>query len=101
MLQFINTHKELFASNGELKYIDGICFSDSKDSVIIQAADILAGAVNMILKRKNSNWKSDDSFVKILNIVMPYIQDFESYNSKTAYIENEEVYANILKFYER
>lgn len=101
MLQFINTHKELFASNGELRCIDGICFSDSKDVVIIQAADILAGAVNMILKRKNSNWKSDASFVEILNIVMPYIQDFKSYNCKTAYIENEEVYDDILKFYER
>ena len=101
MLQFINTHKELFESNGELKYMDDICFSDSKDVVIIQAADILAGAVNMILKRKNSDWKSDASFVEILNIVMPYIQDFESYNSKTAYIENEEVYDDILKFYER
>lgn len=101
MMRFINIHKELFASNGDLKHIDDICFSDSKDVVIIQAADILAGAVNMILKRKNSNWKSDDSFVAILDIVMPYIQDFENYNSKTTYIENEEVYEEILKFYER
>ncbi|MDU8964588.1 DUF3800 domain-containing protein [Clostridium tertium] len=99
MLLFVKKHKELFQV--ELNYINEIRFSNSENKVMIQAADILAGSVNMILKRKNINWKADISFVNILNIVIPYISDFGTKDSNTVYVENYEVYSNIMKFYEK
>lgn len=99
MFLFVNEHKYLF--HGNLNHIYEIKFSNSKNTLMIQAADILAGSINMILKRKNINWKNDISFINILNTVIPYIKDFCNEDSNTVYVENLEVFLNIMKFYDQ
>lgn len=97
MYEFINTHKFM----NQLPHIGEITFSDSKSEVSIQAADILAGSVNMILKCKHTNWSDDKSFGDIFEIVWPYILNFERKESHTEYIENEKHFSKIRKFYKQ
>lgn len=95
MYEFINTHEFM----NQLYHIGKITFSDSKSDVSIQAADILAGSVNMILKCKHNNWRDDQSFGDIFEIVWPYIWDFGREESHTTYIENENHFREVCEFY--
>ena len=95
MYEFIDTHEFM----NQLYHIGEINFSDSKSDVRIQAADILAGSVNMILKCKHNNWRDDQSFSDIFEIVWPYILDFGREESHTAYIENENHFSEVCEFY--
>ena len=96
MYEFIKTHEFM----NQLYHIGEITFSDSKSDVGVQAADILAGSVNMILKCKCNNWRDDQSFCDIFNIVWQYILDFDGEECHTAYIENENHFNEVCKFYE-
>lgn len=96
MYEFIKTHEFM----NQLYHIGEIIFSDSKSDVGVQAADILAGSVNMILKCKCNNWGDDQSFCDIFNIVWQYILDFDGEECHTAYIENEDHFNEVCKFYE-
>lgn len=95
MYKFINTNEFM----NQLYHIGEITFSDSKSDVSIQAADILAGSVNMILKCKHNNWRDDQSFGDIFEIVWPYILDFGREESHTVYIENENHFSEVCEFY--
>lgn len=83
-----------------LVHIGDISFTESKENPMIQAADILAGSVNMILKKKNDDWKNDNSFKRILNNIIPIMKDYGNDNSKTYFMEHPDIWADMLSFYE-
>lgn len=53
----------------------------------------------MILKCKHNNWRDDQSFGDIFEIVWPYILDFGREESHTVYIENENHFSEVCEFY--
>lgn len=98
IVEVFELNKKMWQCFGEIR------FEDSKSNEMIQAADILAGAVNMILKRKNKAWRKDESFVAILKIMKPILRDFKDGENgnlhRTYFMQPEKEWNELMKFYE-
>lgn len=78
MLQRQSENNQEYYGGVQTQHISKIEFIDSNIQLMIQAADILAGAVNYTLKDKAKNkWKVDRSTENIIHNVLPFIMDNE------------------------
>lgn len=100
MIQFIVQNPDLFEGNQKLDRINQIKFVDSKSNPCIQAADILAGAVNAVLKRKITDWDKTVFFKEVVQRVIPLLDVYKN-NDRTHFIDVEKNYNDILQFYKR
>ena len=100
MVRFIKNSQEFYDNDGDLKHIESeMIFMDDKDNVLLQGADLLAGSINMMLKKRNINWRNEESTTEIVNFLMPYFGKCIESGSMIYFMDDPNQFLDFISFY--